>query len=279
MLLSCRHEPVIPPPKLIYTYFVAGHTYGNRKDTALGFHPPFKAQFPLIQSSPGMKFGLLTGDMVLKSEPESWDKIDAEINQLNMPVYFVPGNHDVTDRALYESRYLNSGTAKTYYSFTYRNDLFLVLDANIDPWNISGAQLDYLKQQLNTAAFFDHIFIFTHQLIWWSGDNAFNHIIPNAPIASIPASLNYWTDVEPVLRSLSNPVFLFAGDLCANENATPYLYYKEDNIRYIAGGMGNYIADNILLVHIMNDGAIDFELIALQGELHRFGKLEDFILP
>ncbi len=74
-------------------------------------------------------------------------------------------------------------------------------------------------------------------------------------------------------------VFLFAGDLGATKKATPYMYYKDNNITYIGGGMGSGLNDNYLFVSVDEDGSVQFDLIALQGNRNRFGKLEDYVLP
>lgn len=123
-----------------YSFFVAGHTYGQPGINNEGFHPPFKEKFEYIQSRGEIVFGVLTGDIVKPNPTEQdWDEIDADIIELGLPVYFAVGNHDMENRPLFESRY-----GITYYHFIYNSDLFIVLDPNIDGWNISGEQLVFL---------------------------------------------------------------------------------------------------------------------------------------
>jgi hypothetical protein len=74
-------------------------------------------------------------------------------------------------------------------------------------------------------------------------------------------------------------VYLFAGDLGANSKAEPYLYYKDKNIIYTAGGMGTGINDNYMLVEIDEFGVVNLNIVALQGERGRFGQIEDYTLP
>lgn len=76
------------------------------------------------------------------------------MNLLGVPVYYVAGNHDVKDRPLFESRY-----GRTYKSFYKNNDLFIILDPNIDGWNISGDQLIFLDSTLNNLKKIQSIFL------------------------------------------------------------------------------------------------------------------------
>ena len=59
-----------------------------------------------------------------------------------------------------------------------------------------------------------------------------------------PDTTNFWSEVEPLFHNLPNNVIIFAGDLSANREATPYMYYNYDNVTFIASGMGSGINDN-----------------------------------
>jgi len=190
-----------------------------------------------------------------------------------MKAWFCPGNHDTYNRQLYESRY-----GKTYYSFQRGNDLFIVLDGNLDHWNISGKQLDFLLGTLeNIEPGMKQVFIFVHQLIWWDRQNIFSQVNLNWPPYT-PDKTNYWTKIEPVLQDLSVPVIVFAGDLGANKQATPVMFYQEGNITYIASGMGNGEKDNFILVTVNENKAPEYELVSLGGERTDMGALQDYKL-
>ncbi len=181
-LVSCQYNE----EKVSYSFFVAGHTYGNRSVGQKGLHPPFKASFPIIQSYEGISMGFLTGDIVFKCDSSSWDAVDQDLEALGIPVYLTPGNHDVVDRALYESRYSSPITQTTYYSFYFMKDLFIVLDATIDPWNISGDQLDFLEETLHNAKPGGSIYVFMHQLIWWRREYSAELELLGGPRAHLP---------------------------------------------------------------------------------------------
>ena len=255
-----------------YAFFVAGHTYG-KPGVKNGLHPPFKDKFSYIKSRPEIKFGVLTGDIVAANPTaEDWDRVDAELDVLGLPVYFTVGNHDMEDRELFESRY-----GITYYSYTFSNDLFIVLDPNLDKWNISGEQLIFLKETLEeNSGKTNNIFVFFHQLLWWEKDNIYAKIGPNS-FEGRADSINFWTDVEPLFTKQPNEVFLFSGDVGAGSWAADFMYDKYKNISLIASGMGEGPGDNFVVVNVLENDSVTYDLICLNDSvLNCFGNLTDY---
>jgi hypothetical protein len=257
-----------------YSFFVAGHTYGKPGIDNIGFHPPFKEKFYLLQND-AVKFGILIGDIVWTSTVQNWNEIDRDIDSLGIPVYFAVGNHDIMDRDLFESRY-----GDTFYHFIFNRDLFIVLDPNLDHWNISVEQLRFLERTImDYRDSCNYIFVFFHQLLWWQADNRYQSVIPNS-FEGRADSINFWTEVEPLFNGLENPVIMFAGDLGATSLSADYMYHHYDNITVIASGMGKGVGDNFVIVHITADKKIDYQLIALFGDdIHGLGALTDYQLP
>ena len=257
-----------------YSFFVAGHVYGKPKINNPGVHPPFKKKFPLIKNDSLIAFGVFTGDIVIKSTDANWDEIDADIEEIGKQIYFAPGNHDLTDRELYESRYGN-----TYYSFVHNTDLFIVLDSGLDGWDISGDQLQFLKGILSTITpHVDHVFVFFHHMLWWSNNNQFRNIKPNS-LKGRKEKINFWDEVEPLFSNLPNQVHLICGDVGARLDRAEFMYYSYKNMNLIASGMGLGYRDNIVILDIKTDKTIEYRLIALNGlSIDRLGKLEDYRL-
>lgn len=258
-----------------YSFFVAGHTYGNTKNPEAGLFPPFVQKFDYIKNRPEVKFGVLTGDIARPNPTEdNWNKIDADINTLNLPVYFAVGNHDMENRELFEERY-----GDTYYSFNYGNDLFVVLDPNLDSWNISGEQLTFLKNVIsNQEGMIDHLFVFFHQVLWWKENSIYTPFRPNS-FAGKADSINYWTEIEPLFSTYSKPVFLFAGDFGAGYWSADFMYDNYGNINMIGSGMGEGIGDNFVIVNVLKDKTIDYDLICLNDDkLECFGELTGYRL-
>jgi hypothetical protein len=269
-------KPIKPAPVVLeYSFFVAGHTYGGSGIDNIGLHPPFEAKYNFIKSDSLMEFGVLTGDIVLYGTDQNWDEVDSSLALLEMPVYFAPGNHDLTDRPLYENRY-----GSTYYSFEENGDLFIVLDPGLDLWNISGDQLTFLQNTLNQkAASVKNIYVFFHHLIWWTPDNIYKNVTANS-VADRDPNMNFWTTVEPLFNALPNNVIMFAGDVGKSTTVTPYMYHHYDNISFIASGMGNGVNDNFVIVDVWSNKSVTYRLISLNtAEIDALGELTDYVLP
>jgi len=263
-----------------YSFFVAGHLYGKTWGNSLHIHEPFKNYIPEINQYPNVAFGIFTGDLVRHSTLENFETVVKDLNELKMPYYIAPGNHDTYNRNLYDSLFGDPlHNYRPYRSFKFQNDLFIILDGNLNHWSILGDQLNFLKKTLsNQANGSSNIFVFVHQLIYWSKTNEFKNIDLNwLPYA--PDSTNYRSTIEPLLEMLNKPVYLFSGDLGASAKVTPYMYFKKKNVVYIASGMGGMKNDNFIFVNVGEKGNVSFDLIALQGDPHRLGKLEQYKMP
>ena len=276
-IISCKVEPIIPEPDPLYSFFIAGHTYGHIDSNNVGLHPPFEAKFPMINNDPFLEMGFLTGDMVRFPTEQDWEEVDSAVSKINMPVHYVAGNHDMKDPELYEERY-----GKGYFHFTHNQDLFIVLNANIEEWLIDEEQLNYLKTVVSQeASSAENIYVLFHQLLWWSPTNEFSRLNVNNVITR-PDTVNFWAEIEPIFNSLPNNVVMLAGDLGAHFGYfwPSYFYYAYDNITFVASGMGNFQSDNFIIVDVMPDKSIQYRLIALNGDdINALGKLEDYRLP
>ena len=205
-----------------------------------------------------MELGFLTGDIVIKGSEKNWDEVDADLDLFDFPVHFAVGNHDMKGRELYESRY-----GRTYFSFKHRSDLFIVLDPNLKAWNISDEQLSFLKTILieNTSSV-DHVFVFFHQVLWWSPDNRYRKIVVNSTEGRAER-INFWSEVEPLFSGLEIPVTMFAGDVGAFNTGSEYTEHRDGNITYIASGMGSGVNDNFVIVNIHKDNSVNVQRINL----------------
>lgn len=274
---SCQKESIIeiePDVYNPYTFFVAGHVYGSPGTDNIGFHPPFREKFDLINER-NTSIGFLLGDIVNVSTEKNWNEVDSVLQYLDNETYFAVGNHDMTDRELYEARY-----GKTYFSFMYEQDLFIILDPNIDGWNISGDQMGFLIDVLDKqSSLARNIFVMFHQLLWIDKNNKYKNVRPNS-FEGKAETINFWTEVMPLFEGLDKNVYMFAGDVGAAVWSDDLLYDTFDNITFVATGMGEENGDNFVFVDIDETGNVSFELIALIGDdIHAMGELEDYIIP
>ena len=243
-----------------YSFFVAGHVYGDVASDNEGVHPPFKQKFNLISENDDIAFGLFGGDSVLEGTVKDWDEIDADVAALGKDVHFVTGNHDVIHRDIFEQRY-----GSTYKSFKHKKDLFIMLDPNLDNWNISGDQLVFLKSQLSRAQNVDNIFVFFHQVLWWTPDNKYKNLHINSE-AGRDETINFWTEIEPLFTALPNKVYMFSGDVGAFDNGSEYMYDSYKNISLIATGMGGGARDNYILAKRNDDDTVDLQIVFLNED-------------
>lgn len=270
-LLVLQAFIIMPAFTQDYSFFVAGHTYGDPYNPQYGLYPPFVDKIDFINEYSGMAFGCLTGDVVVQPTSPYWDAAQEDMADFNFPLHIAAGNHDIGSE--FVERF-----GDYYYSFFLHDDLFIVLAPSLGNWSITGDQKDFLFSTLEEdAADANKIFVFLHELIWWSPDSIFQNIVLNY-IPSYPGNTNFFTEIEPVFHALPNQVVFFAGDLGATIEVSPYMYYTYDNITLIASGMGGGIEDNMLVVDVVSDTII-YHLIALNGEdINGLGDLTDFSL-
>ncbi len=266
--------------KLEYSFFIAGHTYGDpdKKSNNRGLHKPFKDKIDFLNDQKKMMHGFLLGDVVWVKN--FWKAAEADIALFNMPIHISRGNHDG------ELDYFEEKFGKSYKKFFVNNDLFIVLDLNLDHWNITGDQLTFLKNALRIEGKkAENVFIFSHQVLWYHRGK-FPKLAPNS-LQHKSRWTNYWPQIEPLLAKLDKPVFVFSGDVGAfsmerqkKKHIIEYFYHEENNITYIASGMGGRVRDNIVIIDVYNDKSVDFRLIHLNGDdVNGLGNLKDYIKP
>jgi len=218
-----------------------------------------------------MLLGVLTGDVVPTSTPAYWDSAQTDMNKLNMPVFIAAGNHDIGNE--FVNRFEDY-----YYSLVQNGDLFIVLTPGLDEWNIIGDQLEFLTSTLDeNYVSVKNIFIFLHELTWWSPTNKYNVIDINfAP--HYPGPTNFDDVIKPLLLSYPNQITIYAGDLGATEQVSPFMYDKFDNITLVGSGMGGGIRDNIIITDVYKD-SIYINLVSINGDdPNKLGELTDHII-
>lgn len=242
-----------------YSFFIAGHTYGKPGVNNVGVHPPFKAQLDSIKKQKKIELGVLTGDIVSPGPSlQDWIEVDADLADMGIPIYFAVGNHDMENRPVYEERY-----GKTYYHFVHKSDLFIVLDPNLDGWNITGDQLNFLKKVLKENEEKIHnVFVFFHQVLWVKKGTKYYDVGPNS-LAGRAKEINFWSEIEPIFHQLPKPVFMFAGDVGAGSWATDFYYDQYDNITFMASGMGDGKGDNYVVLHVAKDKSVTYDKIVI----------------
>jgi len=231
-------------------FLVSGHIYGKPGDDE--FHPSLSLlrNISLLRlENPDLVVFL--GDTVWKPSNESFDVLDLLIlDQFEVPVFNAVGNHDVTKRDLYQSRYGN-----TVYAFTYKGHLFFILDTTLDYYDLNADQLSFVKTTIENQIQISEIKginIFMHHVLFLDeGEVSGKQLLKPNEGNGISTSFHDFlqSTIYPISQSL--PVYIYAGDVGAfsKGNLSP-LYKKsaDHNVTFVATGLGNHEFDSILLV-------------------------------
>jgi hypothetical protein len=104
-----------------------------------------------------------------------WDEFEGFVGQLNIPFFYTPGNHDMSNAMMSETWRRRFGPS--YYHFIYKDVLFLVINSELfgmvgdpgtpvpGPWQPSE-QLRYIKHVLSEHEDARWTFVLTHQPLW-----------------------------------------------------------------------------------------------------------------
>lgn len=216
-----------------FSFVVFGHVYGKSGEV-MSFHfEEIKSEIEELQ--PDLIF--LTGDMIggqrhtlhVNGEliQRDWDLLDSALEKFGVPVYRVPGNHDLHDpvtRDIYFSRY-----GELPQVVTFRNSRFVLLNSAFVPEGdqpepvqqrskhtsmerLATKQIDFIREEFSRDKPCEHIFLFLHHNLWWNA--------------------SWWRDVHPLLVG-RNVRAVFGGDLWP----TKFSHMERDGISYIHSAM------------------------------------------
>jgi 3',5'-cyclic AMP phosphodiesterase CpdA len=109
-----------------FTFAIFSDLYGGERERVFGVA---MAQLQLLRPELILNVGDLIdgGTTDLERLDREWDEFDAKLDGLKAPVFYIGGNHDLTNpvmRQFWEERY-----GQRYYHFVYKDVLFLMLDS------------------------------------------------------------------------------------------------------------------------------------------------------
>jgi 3',5'-cyclic AMP phosphodiesterase CpdA len=169
-------------------------SFAQVSDSHIGFSKPFnpdtrvtfrEAVAKIAAAKPD--FILHTGDVSQLSKPDQFDDADQILKETGLPVFYVPGEHDVLDEgngAAFLARYGNGATGGGWRSFDHGGVHFVAL---INVMNLKAGgmgslgaeQLAWLRQDLASRSASTPIVVFTHIPLWavypdwgWGTDDA-----------------------------------------------------------------------------------------------------------
>ena len=172
-------------------------------------------------------FAIMVGDLIegyttdLKQIESEWKEFWEHQSPLEVPFIPLPGNHDITNRLMYDYWVENLG--RTYSAFTYNDCLFLLLNSeekhglpkSHDGWweNWFGTrQIEYALTELGKHNDVRHTFVLLHKPAWLYEDSG-------------------WPEIEAALAGHEYTVF--AGHY---HNLT--LHTRDDHRYFVLGATG-----------------------------------------
>ena len=231
-----------------------------------GGHRPgvFKSAMPkvnLLQPA----FVVSVGDLIegytsdQESLDEQWDEFEGFASRLDVPFFYTPGNHDMSNSVMSETWRTRFGPS--YYPFLYKGVLFLVINSELfgvvgnpatpvpGPWQ-QAEQLRHIEHVLAHHEDARWTIVLTHQPLW---DDGREDLVGDSAEPNIDPD---WLQVEALLGDRNYTVF-----------AGHYHRYKKStrhNRSYITlattGGSSRLRGrlygefDHVALVHMSADG-------------------------
>lgn len=131
------------------------------------------AKMNLLQPAFVMTIGDLIDGYTTDSKKwnAEWDELEGIVDRLQMRFYFVPGNHDISNAVLLDAWKKRRGDP--WYSFVYKNVLFVCLDTEDRPFGgLGGEQIAWAKKTLSNHPDVRWTLLFFHRPLWMDKNEA-----------------------------------------------------------------------------------------------------------
>jgi hypothetical protein len=225
---EAQADSLAPRP---FTFAVIGHVRGKNDGKLNPKMGELLARLARIRPD----FILLTGDIVFGDVQSDradtaevrreWSEVDSAFATLGVPVYRVPGNHDISDigtRDLFFQRYgpIPAVLERNGSRFILLGSAWMPADGDtshqriVRPTRLHPDQVAFLKNELARQGPWQHTFVVMHHMLYWSDQ---------AP---------WWRDVHPLLKS-AGVTAVFAGDY----GPLKFSQLTRDSIRYVQASM------------------------------------------
>lgn len=153
------------------------------------------------------EFVLSVGDLIqgytedVDEIKRQWDEFDEFVTRLNMPFFYVVGNHDITNKVMEDIWKERLGS--TYYHFVYHDVLFLCLNSEegLDAHRssfFSEQQRAYVRQALADNPDVRWTMVFLHKPVW---------LAEEVEAGKQEAEKSGWGEIESMLQGRKHTVF------------------------------------------------------------------------
>jgi hypothetical protein len=235
--LASQPRPAAADP---VRFVVLGHIRGDQK----GLNPRLAETLERVRALEP-RFVVLTGDIIWgdvqnriadsATVEREWTAIDSALATLGVPIYRVPGNHDISDLPSRDIWYRRYGRLPNKVVV---GDLRLLLlssawipqdgdtlhNPHIRGVDLDSAQVRWLAAELAAPERYRQTLVFMHHLLWWQ-----------------PPEGRWWREVHPLLAS-GGVGAVFTGDYGPLKFSTT----ERDRVRYYQSSIETPVALTIL---------------------------------
>tara|TARA_B100001109_G_scaffold248121_1_gene238612 strand:- start:919 stop:1788 length:870 start_codon:yes stop_codon:yes gene_type:complete len=167
-------------------------------------------------------FVVSVGDLIngytkdLNKIENEWKEFNSFVKNLEMPFFYVAGNHDYTNEVMENEWFKRFGT--DYYHFLYKNVLFICLNSEhgytaLKNPDLGDEQVKYVEKILKKNTNVEWTMVFMHQPLWLS------------------ESGKNWLKVENLLKGRKHSVF-------TGHHHNYKLYERNNNDYFVLATMG-----------------------------------------
>ncbi len=226
------------------TFVVLGHLRGDRDRGLSHLLNELLSEVERIDPA----FAVLTGDIIWGDPDaeladktivgEEYDRLDAVLETLGIPIIRVPGNHDVSDPGTYDLFVERYGELPRTVDIAGQRLVLLNTAWSPDAgaisttrgFNLGRSQLEFLEQSLSDGGTYDHAFVFMHHILFWQEKHE-----------------PWWQLAHPLLAD-AGVGHVFTGDYGPEK----FSYKEQDGVEYYQSGIAPNPALGILQGHEWN---------------------------
>ena len=187
-----------------------------------------------MENKGAYSFGVFLGDITLNGSKEEYELFYEKIKLRKIPLLAVLGDRDSMDNGYKRFNYI---FGESYYSFAYKNSLFIILDNSSH--QIGAKQMQWLEEQLKKD--YKHKFVFMH-------------VAPTHPFyvkPLLPKFLRFLTHPEYLLPKREVVKFArlfkrYKADIIFSGGTAGVFDTMKDRVNYItSGGLGSQKGEKI----------------------------------
>lgn len=246
-----------------YSFFVSGHFHGASTNISSFPASSLLANLDSINSY-NPSFIISLGDLFLDVNETYISHYKYSLfNKLKMPLFNAVGNHDLAGN--YYEKYFG----KTFFSFTHKSELFIVLNTEINDGSIKDEQLKLFNSAIDEALSgnIKNVFIFSHRPIWSERIEKYSKLFSDNTRTAIGKN-NFNEEIKPLLLKISKSknVYWISGSMGGMAPAS--FFYDRDsetNVTFMQTAIRDLPRDAMLQIKI-NNGDVSMKGISLTGQ-------------